>query len=77
MVLPPLCKKFSERFLQIGAFSSSLRRDRSFGESGRMQENGIFLHMDFKDYATARTRVGLHDFPPSQCPDLNIGTRLL
>ena len=24
MLLPPLCKKFSERFLQIRAFSSSL-----------------------------------------------------
>ena len=42
MVLPPLCKKFSEWFLQIGAFSSSLGRGRSYGRWPRVQEKMVF-----------------------------------
>ena len=41
MMLPP-CKKFSERFLQIRAFSSDLRRGRSYGGWPRMQEMRVF-----------------------------------
>ena len=42
MVLLPPCKMFSERFLQIGVFSSSLRRGLSYRGSAWMQEMWVF-----------------------------------
>ena len=42
MVLLPPCKKFSERFLQMATFSSSLRRGLSYGVWSRLQEKKVF-----------------------------------
>ena len=42
MVPLPPCKKFAERFLQTGAFSSSLGRAFSYGGRSRMQEKSVF-----------------------------------
>lgn len=38
------CKKFSERFLQIGAFSSGLRRGPALGYRLGCKKCGYFLH---------------------------------
>ena len=42
VVLPTLCKKFSDRFLQMRAFSSGLMRGPSYGGRSRMQEKSVF-----------------------------------
>ena len=63
MVSLPLCKKFSERFLQIGAFSSSLRRELSFGESGGMQEMGVFSCTAYDFSWTIRNSPSLLTLP--------------
>ncbi len=42
MVSLPLCKKFSERFLQMWEFSSSLRRGLSYVVWSRLQEKKVF-----------------------------------
>ena len=43
MVSLPTCEKFSERLLQIGAFSSSLRRGVATGDLRRCKNRGYFL----------------------------------
>ena len=43
VMMPPVsCKKFSERFLQMRAFSTGLRSGPSYGGRSRMQEKSVF-----------------------------------
>ena len=62
-----LCEVFSERFLQNGAFSSSLRREFSYGGRSRDARNvGIFLHGGFGP--GIRARLSCSDATPRGVP---------
>ena len=54
MILPSPCKKYSERFLQNGAFSSGLRRGLNYGGWSRMQEKWVFSCTGFGDSKSRR-----------------------